>query len=180
MRSNERKLLLLFGVIAAAFFVVRVLPFAYGYYRDGRNEIAALEQRAARYRTLIEEQAEWQDRERLKQAELAELEGGIFQAGNPNLIGSSVQRALRQAAEQAGVSQRETRVAQYSYVGDWLMVSQEMSFTLEQNQILPFLNAIEQLRPRLHVAAFNVARSPRRGFTGNITVVGFSRGMAAQ
>lgn len=180
MKSNEQKLLLLFGALAALVLVVRVLPLAYDYYRDGRNEIAALEDRAERYRTLIEEEAQWQERALLKQAELAELEGAIFQAGNPNLIGSRVQTALRQAAEQAGVSPRETRVAQYNYAGNWLMVSQEMSFTLEQNQILPFLNAIEQLRPRLHVAAFNVARSPRRGFSGNITVVGFSRGMAAQ
>lgn len=179
MRSNERKLLLLFGILAALVIVVRVVPLVYGYYREGRNEIAQLEERVERLQALIDEQDEWQERELLKQAELAELEGAIFQGANANLIGSSVQRALQQAAAQAGIAVRETRVAQFRYVGDWLMVSQEVSFTLEQSQILPFLNAIEALRPRLHVAAFNVTRT-RRGFSGNITVVGFSRGMGAR
>lgn len=174
MKGNERKLLLLLGVLALAVLVVRVLPLAYDYYRQGREEIAQLEERIERFETLIEEQEQWQEREILKQAEIADLESWIFQGANPNLIGSSVQRALRQAADQAGIAVRETRVAEYSYVGDWLMVSQEMSFTLQQSQVLPFLNALQQLRPRLHVRTFNVARN-RRGFSGNITVVGFSR-----
>jgi type II secretory pathway component PulM len=179
MKDNERKLLLLFGILAALVVIVRVVPLAYGYYREGRNEIAQLEERVDRFRTLINEQGEWQDREVQKQAELAELEAGIFQGANANLIGSAVQRALQQAAAQAGIAVRETRVAQYRYVGEWLMVSQEVSFTLEQSQILPFLNAIEALRPRLHVADFNVTRT-RRGFSGNITVVGFSRGAGSR
>lgn len=174
MKGKERKLLLLLGVLAVAVLVVRVLPLAYSYYRQGRDDIALLEERIERYQTLIEEQDQWKEREMLTQAEMADLETWIFQGASPNLIGSSVQRSLRQAADQAGVAVRETRVAEYGYVGEWLMVSQEMSFALEQSQILPFLTALQQTRPRLHVAAFNVARN-RRGFTGNITVVGFSR-----
>jgi hypothetical protein len=175
MKSNERKLLLLFGVLAAAVLVVRVLPLAYGYYRAGRDDIALLEERITRYETLIEEQEAWQERETLKRAEISDLESWAFPGGNPNLVGSSLQRFLRQAADQAGIAVRETRVAEYSYVGEWLKVSQEMSFTLEESQILPFLNAIQQLRPRLHVEAFNLSTSSRRGFSGTITVVGFSR-----
>ncbi len=174
MTGNERKLLMLVGALAIPLLIVRVLPLAYDYYRQGREEIALLEERVDRAETLIQEQDQWMERELLKQAEIADLESWIFPGGNPNLISSSVQRSLRQAVEQAGLTQRETRVAEYSYVGDWLMVSQEMSFTLEQAQILPFLNELQQLRPRLHVAAFNVARN-RRQFSGNITVVGFSR-----
>lgn len=174
MKGNERKLLLLLGVLAAAVLVVRILPLAYNYYREGRDEIARLEDSVERLQTLIEDQDVWSEREVLKQAEIADLEGWIFAGGAPNLVGNNVQRSLRQAVEQAGITSRETRVAQYSYVGEWLMVTQEMSFTLEQRQVLPLLTALQQSRPRLHVAAFNVART-RRQLTGNITVVGFSR-----
>ena len=176
MKANERKLLMLAGIILAALLVVRVLPMAYGYYRQGREDIALLEDRVDRLQTLIQEQDQWSERETLKQAELADLQGWIFPGGdNPNLVSSGMQRTLRQAVEQSGIVQRETAVPEYSYVGeDWLMVSQEMSFTLDQSQILPFLNALQQLRPKLHVAAFSVART-RRQFSGNITVVGFSR-----
>lgn len=176
MKANERKLLLLAGVLFAAVLVVRLLPMAYNYYQQGREDIALLEERAQRLQTLIEEADQWRERETLKQAELADLQGWIFPGGNnPNLVSNSMQRTLRQAVEQAGITVRETRVAEYSYVGEnWLMVSQEMSFTLDQPQILSFLGALQQLRPKLHVAAFNVARS-RRQISGNITVVGFSR-----
>ncbi len=177
MKSNERKLLLLAGIIFLPLLFVRVLPLAYDYYRQGRDNIALLEERVDRAQTLIQEQDVWMERETLKRAEIADLESWIFQGGNPNLISSSVQRSLRQAVEQAGLTVRETPVAQYSYVGEWLMVSQEMSFTLEQQQILPFLNALQQLRPRLHIASFVVAGGARsrRQFSGTITVVGFSR-----
>lgn len=174
MKSNERKLLLLAGALLVVVLVVRVVPMALDYYRQGRDDIALLEERIERYRTLIQEQDQWMERETLKQAEIADLESWIFQGDNPNLIGSSVQRSLRQAVEQAGITVRETSVARYSYAGDWLMVEQEMSFTLDQNQILPFLDALQALRPRLHISALTVARN-RRQFTGNITVVGFSR-----
>lgn len=175
MKANERKLIMLFGVLFAAVVIVRVLPMAYGYYRQGREEIALAEERVERLQALIQEQDTWSERETLKQAELADLQGWIFPGGNtPNRVSSSIQRLLSQAAEQTGVMQREMRVAEYSYVGDWLMVSQEMSFTLEQHQMLPFFTALQELRPKLHVAAFNVGRA-RRQFSGNITVVGFSR-----
>lgn len=176
MKANERKLLMLLGLLSAAVVVVRVLPMAYGYYRQGREDIALLEERVERLQTLIQEEDQWSEREALKQAELADLQGWIFPGGNnPNLVSTTMQRTLRQAVDQAGVVVRETRVAQYSYVGEnWLMVTQEMSFTLDQSQILPFLNALQQLRPKLHVATFSVART-RRQISGNITVVGFSR-----
>lgn len=174
MKANEKKLVWLAGVLFALVIVVRLLPLAYGYYREGRDDIALLEERVERYRTLVQEQDQWVERETLKRAESADLESWVFQGNNPNLIGSSVQRALRQTMDQAGIAVRETPVAKYSTTGEWLMVTQEMTFTIEQHQILPFLNALQQLRPRLHVAAFNVARG-RRQFSGSITVVGFAR-----
>lgn len=174
MKRNERQLLLLAGVLFALVVVVRVVPLAWDFYRQGREEIALLEERVDRLRQLIVDEQLWMDREALKQAEIADLQGWVFEGSNPNLIGSAVQRTLRQAMEQASLSVRETSVARYSYVGEWLMVTQDMNFTLEQHQILPFLNALETARPRLHVTGFTVTRS-RRQYSGTVTVVGFGK-----
>jgi hypothetical protein len=173
MKANEKKLLLVLVPLAALVLIVRLLPYAFDYYRGQREALAQLEQRIERFETLIAEQNQWMEREAQTQAQMAELESWIFAGGNPNLIGSSVQRALRQAVEQSGVAVRETSVAKYSYAGTWLLVSQDMSFTLEEHQILPFLNALEQSRPRLQVQALSIARG-RRQFSGSITVVGFA------
>lgn len=174
MKRSERQLLLLAGVLFALVVVVRLIPLTWDYYRQGRNDIAALEARSERYRQLIADTDLWMEREALRQAEIAELQGWVFEGSNPNLIGSAVQRSLRQAMDQAGLSVRETNVARYGRIGSWLLVTQEMNFTLEQQQILPFLNALEAARPRLYVTAFSVNRS-RRQYSGTVSVAGFGR-----
>jgi hypothetical protein len=174
MKRNERQLLIFAGTLFVLLLVFRLVPLAWESYRQGRDEIALLEERIDRYRQLLVDTNLWQEREALKAAEMAELEGLVFEGSNPNLIGSAVQRTLRQAMEQSGVSARETPVARYNNAGAWLLVTQELNFTLEQHQILPFLNALQASRPRLHVTAFSVTRN-RRQYTGSVTVVGFGK-----
>jgi hypothetical protein len=174
MKRNEKQLLLLAGALFALVLVVRVVPMIYNYYQQGQEDIALLQERVERYTELILSSGNWMERKTLKEAEIADLQSWIFEGANPNLISSSVQRSLRQAMEQAKVTIRETSVARYSYVGDWLMVSQDMNFTIDQQNILPFLTALQNSRPRLHVTAFNVTRN-RRQYTGSITVAGFGR-----
>ena len=173
MKRNEKQLIILAGALFLLVLIVRIVPLLMDEYREGQAEIARLEDRIDRFRTLIAETDEWMEREALKRAEVAELETWVFEGDNPNLVGSSVQRTLRQAVEKAGISIRSMDVASFSRVDGWLQVNQNMDFILDQNEILPFLEAVEQLRPRLHVTAFNVTRN-RRQYTGSITVTGFS------
>jgi hypothetical protein len=174
MKRNEKNLLLLAGVLFGLVLIVRIVPMLFNYYQQNREDLALLQERKDRYQQLILDVDRWQETQTLKLAETADLESWIFEGTNPNLVGSSVQRSLRQAVEQSSVNIREMSVAQYNYIDDWLMVSQEMNFALEQANILPFLSALQATRPRLHVSAFNVTRN-RSQYTGSITVVGFSR-----
>lgn len=174
MNRNEKNLLLVAGLLFALLLVVRVVPFVAGYYRQGREEIALLEERRSRLQALTAATREWQERARLKQAEVADLASWVFPGNDPNLVSSSVQRALRQVVEGSNVSLRETGVSRYSRVGQWLRVEQDADFSLGQEAMLPFLAALEAQRPRLQVAAFSLNRN-RRQYTGSLTVVGFAR-----
>lgn len=174
MNRSEKNLLLIAGLLFALLLVVRVVPLVTGYYRQGREEIALLEERRARLQALTAATREWQERARLKQAEVADLASWVFPGNDPNLVSSSVQRALRQVVEGSNVSLRETGVARYSRVGQWLRVEQDADFSLGQEAMLPFLAALEAQRPRLQVAAFSLNRN-RRQYTGSLTVVGFAR-----
>jgi len=49
-----------------------------------------------------------------------------------------------------------------------------MDFTIEQGNILKFLNLLENSKPRLHVTEFSINRN-RRQYSGSITVTGFSK-----
>ncbi|MES2626965.1 MAG: GspMb/PilO family protein [Pseudomonadota bacterium] len=174
MIKRTQNLAILAGIVFALLLVLRIVPMLYNYYQRGQEDIALLQERRDRYQQLVIDVDRWKENEILKQAEIADLESWIFEGTNPNLVGSSVQRSLRQAVEQAKVETREMKVAQYNYIDNWLMVSQEMDFSIDQTNILPFLNALQELRPRLHVSALTVTRN-RRQYTGTITVVGFSR-----
>ncbi|MES2604019.1 MAG: type II secretion system protein GspM [Pseudomonadota bacterium] len=174
MKRSEKQLLTMAAVIFALLLVVRVVPMLVDYYRQGREDIALQQERRDRLRTLIVETSQWQEREQLKMAEVQDLQSWVFPGTDPNLVSSSLQRSLRQLVAGSGAELRETGVARYSYVGDWLMVEQDMNFALSQDAILPFLRALQASRPHLHVNAFSINRN-RRQYTGSLTVVGFSR-----
>lgn len=174
MKRSERQLVIIAGVLFALVLVVRVLPLLYGYYRQSREDIALLEERADRLRTLIVETSEWQEREQLKRAEITDLESWVFPGTDPNLISSSLQRSVRQLMADHGLELRELGVARYNRVGKWLQVEQDIDFSLDQQEILPFLQTLQSARPRLHIAKFSISRN-RRQFTGSLTVVGFGR-----
>lgn len=178
MKTQEKKLLLLLGALALVVLVVRVVPMLGAYYRQGQEDIALLQERVARYQQLLADTKVWNERELLKQAEVAEFATWVFQGDNPSVVGPSVQRSLRQAVEQSGITVREMSVAKFARSGDWLLVSQDLSLILEQDKILPFLNTLVAQRPRLFITAFSVAQN-RRQFTGSLTVTGFSRASAA-
>lgn len=174
MKQSEKKLIALAGLLFAVLLLVRVLPLAFDYYKQQREDLALLQERIERYRTLIVDTAEWQRREKIKEAAVTDLKAGIFQGSDPNLVSSSLQRNLRQLMTENHVDVRETGVARYNYVGKWLMVEQDMSFSLDQAAILPFLRALDAARPSLHVSAFSINRN-RRSYNGSITVIGFAK-----
>ncbi|HWK54565.1 MAG TPA: type II secretion system protein GspM [Hyphomicrobiales bacterium] len=173
MNRRERQLVLVAALVFALVLAVRIVPGIAQYYRQGRDDVALLQERIDRYRALSEATAEWQERQQQKTLEVADLQAWVFSGSDANLVGNNVQRSLRVAVEKAGLEVREMNVAKYSYTGDWLMVTQEMSFTLDQNDILPFLTALQEMRPRLFVQGFTINRT-RRQYSGNIVVAGFA------
>lgn len=174
MKNNEKKLVIMAGLLFLVVVIVRVIPLLQASYKDGKEEIEFLEQRIDRLRMLVEEAPFIKDREAAREEEVAALEALAFTETDPNLIGNSVQRQLRQTVEQAGVSPRSYDPPRVAQLEGWLMVTQEMDFIIEQQNILKFLDLLEKSRPRLHVTEFSINRN-RRQYTGSITVTGFSK-----
>ena len=174
MKSNEKKLVALAGLLFLVVLVVRIVPVMKESYNDGLEEIDFMEQRIQRLRYLIEEAPFIVDEEALKRQEFAAMEAWVFTGQDPNLIGSSVQRQLRQAVDGADLIVRQYSTPRFAETEGWLVVTQEMDFVIEQENILEFLRLIEEARPKLHITEFNINRN-RRQYTGSITVTGFSK-----
>ena len=137
-------------------------------------EIEFLEQRIQRLRYLVEEAPFIKDEEALKREEIAALQNWVFTGQDPNLIGSSVQRQLNQAVNEADLVVRQYSTPRFAETEGWLMVIQEMDFVIEQENIIEFLMLLENSAPKLHITEFNINRN-RRQYTGSITVTGFSK-----
>ncbi len=174
MKSKEKKLIGLAGIIFLVVVVVRVIPLLMDSYDEGLDEIDFLEQRIERLRFLVEEAHFIVDEEAEKRAEVAVLEDWVFTGQDSNLIGTSVQRQLRQAVEEADVTPRSYNTPRIAETRGWILVTQEMDFVIEQENILKFLELLENSRPKLHVTEFSINRN-RRQYTGSITVTGFSK-----
>ena len=174
MKNNEKKLLGLAIFLFLALIIVRVAPLLKTSYEDGLEEIELLEQRISRLQLMVEEAFFIRDREASRREEVAELESLMFTGQDPNLIGSSVQRQLRQAVDEAGLLVRQYSTPRFTEIDGWLLVVQEMDFVIEQEKILQFLNLLENSTPKLHITEFNINRN-RRQYTGSITVTGFSK-----
>jgi len=174
MKSNEKKLVGLALFFLLALITVRVVPSLKTSYEDGLKEIELLEQQIARLQFMVEEFFIIQDREASRREDVAVLESLMFTGQDPNLIGSGVQRQLRQAVDEAGLLVRQYSTPRFIEIDGWLLVVQEMDFVIEQEKILQFLNLLENSSPKLHITEFNISRN-RRQYTGSITVTGFSK-----
>ncbi len=174
MKAKEKKLIALAAVMFLLVLVVRGIPMLRQSYQDMQDEIEFTQDQIQRLRLLFEEGPFLIDEEALKREEMAALESWVFTGQDQNLIGSAVQRSLRQVVEEAGVLPRSYSTPRYTELDGWLIVSQEMDFAIDQEKILPFLDKLQQSRPRLHVTEFSINRN-RRQFLGAITVTGFSK-----
>ena len=174
MKSKDKKLIGLAAVLFLLVTIVRGIPLLNNSYTEGLAEIEFMEQRIDRLRLLVEEAPFIKNDEAEKREEVAALENWVFTGQDPNLIGNSVQSQLRQAVEEAQVIPRSYNTPRIAETDGWLLVTQEMDFVIEQENILQFLDLLENSMPRLHVTEFSINRN-RRQYTGSITVTGFSK-----
>ncbi len=174
MKAKEKKLIALAVVMILAVLIFRGIPMLRQSYQDMQDEIEFTQDQIQRLRLLFEEGSFLIEEEARKREEMAALESWVFNGQDQNLIGSGVQRSLRQVVEEAGVLPRSYSTPRYTELDGWLIVSQEMDFAIDQEKILPFLDKLQQSRPRLHVTEFSINRN-RRQFLGAITVTGFSK-----
>lgn len=172
IRTNP-KLVYLAAAFLAVTLVFRVIPWYLSAYSSLRSDRESLRQELEYHRDLVEGEQELAQRADEIAGLVTNIEHSVFDIP-ANLLGSEVQSIVRNVSGRTGVEIREMRVAEIESFEDWLKVSQEMNFTISQNRILPFLNALKAHEPKLYVSRFTVSRN-RQQFVGSLTIEAFSR-----
>ncbi|MEX1196421.1 MAG: type II secretion system protein GspM [Pseudohongiellaceae bacterium] len=175
MTAREQRMAGLAALVAAVFLLSSAWPALTAAYQSRGQQIEALRADIERERRLANEESQWQERRDRIEERRTELQRQVFQERTPPLLSASIQRLVRQHANEAGVSINATRLAESLEAEGWLFVEQTVSFTLQdQNATLDFLQRLHESEPRLRVSRFSM-RSNRNQYSGDLTVVGFAR-----
>ena len=173
MNRINPKLLMLAGAFLVVTLVFRAIPSYISTYSTLKSDKESLRQELTYYQDLIDDEDVLAERAEEIAGLVTGIEDSVFRIP-ANLIGSEVQSIIRNVTGRTGVEIREMRVAKVQSFEDWLKVSQELNFAIQQDRILPFLNALKSHEPRLYVRDFTVTRS-RQQFIGSLTIEAFSR-----
>ena len=175
MTKREKNILFAALAVGVVFVLTQGFPALKNQYSARADKIEALETNLERERRLIEDASQWSERRAQVVARGAELTGQLFQDNSIPLVSASIQRLVRDYANETNVSITSTKLAESMETDGWLLVEQELTIiTSNQNYILNFLDRIETSTPLLGVSGFSVRRN-RNQYAGTITVVGFSR-----
>jgi hypothetical protein len=173
MNGANPKLIILGAAMLVATLSLKVVPSLVTGYSELKSDRESLRQELIYYQKLVDDEAKLERRAEEARTLVTGIEESIFYIPE-NLLGSELQAIIRTVSVSTGVEIREMRVAKLESFDDWVKVSQDMSFVIQQNRIIPFLNALREYRPRLYVRKFTISRS-RQQFIGSLTVEAFSR-----
>jgi hypothetical protein len=175
LTSREKNILRLALVFVVLMILSNGVPALRELYAERSATIQQLRDEIAREQRLIEDEGLWDQRREDIQSQIEDLQAQVFQTGTVPILTANIQRLVRQYANESGVTIISTRLAESEESDGWLKVKQSMSFALDnQSNTLGFLNSFETSRPYLGVTSFSM-RHNRNQYTGDITVVGFSR-----
>tara|TARA_R100001015_G_C4604700_1_gene159710 strand:+ start:506 stop:1105 length:600 start_codon:yes stop_codon:yes gene_type:complete len=187
LTSREKNILRLALVLALIIGLSNGIPLIREVYQERAERIERLRLDIAREQRLLEDTALWQQRRQDIDRQLQTLDARLF-TGNDNapgarptvpVLAANIQRRVRQIAQETGVTITSTSLAESRETDDWLLVEQTLAFNLDnQNNTLDFLARLDESRPWLAVSYFSMRRT-RNMYSGEITVVGFSRDNAA-
>ncbi len=173
--ARERNILIIAGLVAAAFVATRIFPAVQGIYDRRSQAIESINLQIEREQRLFDESATWSNRRAEIESAEEQLESQVFSGQTLPIIEANIQRALTLQARDNQISVTSTRLAERLDAGGWVLISQEMSFrTGDASNTINFLQSLAESTPRLWVTDFSLDRA-RNQFSGSITVVGFAK-----
>jgi len=175
MTKRERNILLVAVAVGAVFLGVQALPAVLTIHEERAANIDRLRVEIDRERRLLEAAESWQQQRQETEQRQEALASQVFEGTAVPLISANIQRLVRDHATSNGIAVTSAGLAESLQSEGWLLVQQELSFqTADQRNLLAFLQALDTSRPWLAVNSFSVRRN-RNQYSGEITVVGFSR-----
>jgi len=181
LTAREKNILRLALLLALIIGLSNGIPVIRSAYQERAERIERLQLDIAREQRLLDDVALWEQRRQDIEQQLQTLDARLFTGsaadGRPTVpvLAANIQRRVRQIAQETGVTITQSSLAESREADGWLLVEQTLAFNLDnQGNTMDFLNQLDESRPWLAVSYFSMRRT-RNLYSGEITVVGFSR-----
>lgn len=175
LTARETLILRLALLMVIVMLLTNGVPALTAFYQARNVQIETLRAEIEREQRLIDDAQLWQQRSEAAALQAQTLDNSLFTGGSVALLTAAIQRQVRQIAAETGLTINSADLAENQQSGDWILVEQSMSFsTTDQNNTLVFIQRLADTQPLLKVTRFSM-RPGRNQYTGELTVVGFSR-----
>lgn len=174
MTSKEKSLFRLMLLMFLGYILPFViLPATVNLYQSQSQSIENLEDSIQRYEKL---RARADELTRLH-AQLIEdrnkINDGLLVGSSKEIVGARMQGNLKQLIQSHGINLKSTEKAEFVRTGDWLFITQAITFEANPDALVNFLRAIQETKEKLVVISLNI-RSNISVLEGVIKITGFS------
>ena len=172
---RENRTLYILIAIAFVLVAVRVAPQFVSLYQDRKSQLEILENElfvqrkiAAASNKIKKEYAELPAREKRYREKL-------FKGRTPEIVNSSMRNVLNSIAGENDIKIRSLGLPEFSRSGQWLLVTQSLTFESNQQQFILFLKSLKDSTYFLPVINVDIRPAAHDMLRCSLKVVGFSR-----
>jgi len=178
MTKKEKRLLyIMLGIFIFYAVPVEIYPRAMTFYQNEVDEIQQLKMQIEKSQRLYQKTEFWQEQNARMKQEKQAVYASLLKGENRDLLVVEIQKLIRELAKKAGVASYSTQeLPTFSEnTGDWLFITQKMTFESQSQPLVNFFKAIEDVPQKLEVVKLYVYTSPRtKMLRGTVEVTGFA------
>lgn len=175
MTTKEKRLLKFALLIFIVFVSFQGLPTANKLVFDYWQHIQNLQQEIDNSKKLKDKTQFWEDENKRAKQVLSEVNSGLLEGENEQLVGANMQKLLREIARQTGltVTTMDPPKTEISRANQWMLVIQTIQFDTDAKGLMTFLKVLDKAPKKLIVAMLDV-RTNRDRLNGTVQITGFS------
>ncbi len=155
-----------------------ILPALLNLYQAQSQSIESLEDSIQRYEKLKERADELARLHTELIKERNKINSGLLMGDTKEIVGARMQGNLKQLIQSHGINLKSTEKAEFVRTGDWLFITQAITFEANPNALVDFLQAVQNTKEKLIIISLNI-RSNVNLLEGVIKITGFSYQPAA-
>lgn len=176
MTKKEQKLLWFAGIIFFGYMIpFEVVPFVWQKSKHILEKIQKQKAEIARLHILKSEAEKWQQDFQTVSQQVETTESSLLTGETRALVSARVQSLLKEHASNAKINLTSVDLPEFVETGEWLLLTQSLKFEASSQQLMDFLQTLQQSVIKFWVVSIDVSVVRTNHIIGSLKVSAFSR-----